>query len=500
MSEKTTRTTWAGCYNGGWQGVIVPEAFSHPAKFARGLIKRIYEHAFERAWLEEDSIVLDPFGGIALGAWPAMRMGLTWLGIELEPRFVLLGQGGDCDGIVKTERGLITIEAEPGYKGWFVRLRPEAKYWGKSGVVCHSIPRGEGFDTPSDAWRFVYELTVIDSMWPETSYKVHHYEKKPVPERQEWQDVVIESAICGKKETHEPHHVTGNIESWNARYSRMPHWGTAQLLQGDSRRLSEVVREAGICISSPPWESVEVCQDKAFWLNDGRKVPPQGQAGYGNSDGQLGQGPPATFWQAARTIVQQVHQVLKPGGVAIWVLKAFVRNKAIVDFPGQWQRMAEACGFETVEIVHALLTEDRGAQYALDGELHEKSVGRKSFFRRLHEYHASAKMYWEQHVTSRNARTTYIWRVKPILWAKRRYDLAEGKENIAPVTRNRIVTAAKVLAYEEAGKPWMDIDTRIDYEVVLCQRKPLETGKDTWESLGRGFIEHEPDQTYGACE
>ena len=24
--------------------------------------------------------------------------------------------------------------------------------------------------------------------------------------------------------------------------------------------------------------------------------------------------------------------------------------------------------------------------------------------------------------------------------------------------------------------------------------------EDTWESLGQSFIEHEPDQTYGACD
>lgn len=31
--------------------------------------------------------------------------------------------------------------------------------------------------------------------------------------------------------------------------------------------------------------------------------------------------------------------------------------------------------------------------------------------------------------------------------------------------------------------------------VCLICDKPEE---DTWESLGRGFVEHEPDQTYGA--
>jgi len=35
-------TIWTGCYNDSWNGVIVADAFAHPAKFARGLIRRIY--------------------------------------------------------------------------------------------------------------------------------------------------------------------------------------------------------------------------------------------------------------------------------------------------------------------------------------------------------------------------------------------------------------------------------------------------------------------------
>jgi len=92
-----------------------------------------------------------------------------------------------------------------------------------------------------------------------------------------------------------------------------------------------------------------------------------------------------TFWSAARAILLQCHAVLAPGGVAIWVLKAFVRDKAIVDFPGQWRSLCESCGFETVEVIRAWLVEDRGAQFALDGELVDKKIKRASFFRRLHE-------------------------------------------------------------------------------------------------------------------
>ena len=115
--------------------------------------------------------------------------------------------------------------------------------------------------------------------------------------------------------------------------------------------------------------------------NIGLRIQPD----YGDHPDQLGNAQGGTFWAAARAILLQCHAVLAPGGVAIWVLKAFVRNKAIVDFPGQWEALCNSCGFETVEVIRAYLVEDRGAQFALNGDLVEKKVARKSFFRRLHE-------------------------------------------------------------------------------------------------------------------
>ena len=47
---KMQQDDWHRCYKEGWQGIIVPEAFTHPAKFARGLIRAIYEHAIEEGW------------------------------------------------------------------------------------------------------------------------------------------------------------------------------------------------------------------------------------------------------------------------------------------------------------------------------------------------------------------------------------------------------------------------------------------------------------------
>ena len=84
-------TQWEHCYNDSWQGIITPESFAHPAKFARGLIHRIYAHMLERGYIAPGDNIIDPFGGIAAGAYDALLFGLHWTGVELEERFCLLG-------------------------------------------------------------------------------------------------------------------------------------------------------------------------------------------------------------------------------------------------------------------------------------------------------------------------------------------------------------------------------------------------------------------------
>lgn len=67
-------TLWKGCYNDSWNGYITPDSFQHPAKYARGLIERIVQHALDEGWVKrggssgkETSLVLDPFRGS--GMW-----------------------------------------------------------------------------------------------------------------------------------------------------------------------------------------------------------------------------------------------------------------------------------------------------------------------------------------------------------------------------------------------------------------------------------------------
>ena len=94
---------------------------------------------------------------------------------------------------------------------------------------------------------------------------------------------------------------------------------------------------------------------------------------------------PSTFWAASRTILEQCFALLTPSGHAIWIVKSYCREGAIVDFPGQWRAVAEDVGFVTLHEHHAMLVEDYGTQGGLFGEDTVHQTARKSFFRRLHE-------------------------------------------------------------------------------------------------------------------
>jgi hypothetical protein len=165
--------------------------------------------------------------------------------------------------------------------------------------------------------------------------------------------------------------------------------------------------EVDSVVTSPPFEAVNhgtngsLVDMKAAWNRDPKNAHKPGfrpnqqeqvlsqqrstKDEYGGSDGQLGNEQGDTFWAAASMIVAECHAILKPGGYAAFVVKSFVRNKQIVDFPGDWRKLCEACGFECVREVRAMLVKEHRHPDLFGGDDHVKTTERKSFFRRLYE-------------------------------------------------------------------------------------------------------------------
>lgn len=87
-----------------------------------------------------------------------------------------------------------------------------------------------------------------------------------------------------------------NLALWQNRYApHFPGYGTARLVQGDSRRLVEVVRDAGGIVSSPPYADAQAhpsigAVSKDSWGSDGHDIVSRRglSVAYGSTPGQLG--------------------------------------------------------------------------------------------------------------------------------------------------------------------------------------------------------------------
>jgi len=99
--------------------------------------------------------------------------------------------------------------------------------------------------------------------------------------------------------------------------------------------------------------------------------------------GNIGNDTGQTFWQAARVILDQLYQVLKPGAYASFVCGDFVRKGKRVYFGRQWLALCEAAGFEGVEWITAWKREPGPTQVNFLGDDIDRTKDRVSFFRRL---------------------------------------------------------------------------------------------------------------------
>lgn len=320
---------WHGCYDGGWQGEIVPEAFSHPAKFSRALVQRIYAHMLEQGWIAAGGRILDCFGGVGLGGLDALVNGLHWVGVELEPRFVELGNQ-NIDLWQRHYGAVATGSA---------RLLQ-----GDSRRLCEVIAAADGLVTSPP-----YE----ESLQNDGADRIDRSKCK-------------RDGDC----SHQKNTVFKNGLSYGATPGQL-----GAMKPGDFDG----------AVSSPPYEDSTTCRDPNY--EKGRTAgggPLYGD--YGSHPNNIGNQSGDTFWQASREIVQQCHAVLKPGAYTAWVVKGYVKGGELVDFPARWRQLCEACGFVLVEEVHASLVKEQVQGVDLfSGEAVVKRTERKSFFRRMAE-------------------------------------------------------------------------------------------------------------------
>jgi len=363
---------WERCYSEGWKDVIVEEAFAHPAKFARGLIRRIYAHAKEQGWFKPGDYVLDPFGGVALGGLEAMTHELNWIGVELEQKFVDLGSQnidrwnhqlrgwpnlgtarivrGDSRriGEVVKEAGLIVSSQEhddvcPICKQhvWIPRTKKILFCMGRHGhdfdeikinadIIISSGPYPSGGHHPDQtgAWGglashkgFADKETAGYGDTPGQLGKMKEGDIPAVIGSPNFPtDQPCPSQTMAKKDYHAFTRGDGTKRDHEMRTEA----NLATMREGD---ISAV-------ISSPPYEGtspeahstgIDLRKNYETYRKSGGGSSwekfcasrARHQDGYGKGNNQLGNSSGETFWAASREIVQGCYDLLKPGGESV---------------------------------------------------------------------------------------------------------------------------------------------------------------------------------------
>lgn len=372
------RREWFGLYRESWQGEIVPDAFAHPAKFSRALIRRIYQHALQQGYVKAGDVIADPFGGVALGALDAMRYGLHWRGVELEERFVKLGN---------ENLALWQQRYEAAFPGWgTARLlqgdsRRLCDVLGMADLILSSPPYSvtSAANQGNNQRRFAdpsYRPKERDGdRYGESNGQLANYPEGDV-------DAAISSPPYADS-------VDGTGEGPGARWDFVHHNGDNATKRSSDNGYGATPGNLGAMadgvVSSPPYTGLGA-DIKHHGIKGHARVVHDvnyGNAEYGSSEGQLGNNGTDTFWTAAKTIVEQVHAILRPGGVAIFVTGDYVRDGQRVEFGNQWLQLCQACGFSPLEWITCWKREPGPVQLALVGDDHDHTIDRVSFFRRL---------------------------------------------------------------------------------------------------------------------
>lgn len=411
--HKHTITTWDGCYPSSWNGKIVPEAMSHPAKYSSRLIRKIYEHIVSEGWAQAGDSVIDPFGGVALGALDAMRLGLHWQGVELEAKFHGLGN-------LNIEKwNAAHAEIMPTW-GTARLHNGDSRYLaqvlgGSAAVAVSSPPYSEtplsfqknGLHTEGDEKYYRPYMIDANTGYGETPGQLGAMKAQGF-------EIAVASPPFLQSEGGTPEPKAGGVID-KALYAR--HAAGNKSANGYGRTDGQLssMKDGSfeLAVSSPPFEAstadggyqllgkyaeqgkltvkqVKGNKNKAYasWSKDRNTDYAPSETNLGNESGD-------DFWLSARQIVEQVYAVLLPGGHACWVVKDYVKNKQIVPFCDQWRQLCEAVGFTTIHEHHASLVRNVRHQHTLEGGLLTMQSESKSFFRRIAEKKGSPRIDYE---------------------------------------------------------------------------------------------------------
>lgn len=367
---------WRNCYDDGWQGMIVPEAFAHPAKFSLALIVRIVKHGLDQGYWKPGDVIGDPFGGVGLGGIVATYHFLRWVGVELEPRFAELANQNFEFHRPRWHEGEHPPQIIQGDSRRFAELVGD--------VMTRNAALAMGLkgDVSPDLLAMIGRDQALGGVVSSPPYNL--------PFSQEHN-----GNYGGERGT------VRREEGAFVKYGMTP---------GQIEGLP--IGSLDAVVTSPPWENQEPSHAQGSKFESvhrelhptklAKDRPSIFQHEYGESQGQIGRESGETYWQAMQAVYGQMRLAMKPGAVAAIVVKDYVKNKQRVPLCDQTAQLLEHLGFEVFCRCRCWLVKESSHPSLFDEAPVIKTTERKSFFRRLAEKNGSPRIDWEEVILAKN--------------------------------------------------------------------------------------------------
>ena len=160
------------------------------------------------------------------------------------------------------------------------------------------------------------------------------------------------------------------------------------ILQGDSRKLSELLSEHCVTVTSPPYGDIRICTTERMGIEASGKRTTERK--YGETEGNLGNSG-ESYLRAMRLVYQQIALV---SDVCVVVTKNPTRAGKLRKLDLDTIALLKDCGYEIL-CHHKALLFTESEHHDLFGTTHKKVKGRMSFFKRLSYQKGNAVAQWE---------------------------------------------------------------------------------------------------------
>ncbi len=429
---------WYGCY-GSRGDLFTPESNRHPAKMAVQLCYRIFEHGRQRGYWkpacpERGDVILDPMAGIFTTGIVGATLGYAVVGVELELHFLQLARLNVDQLLAKVPNCPVPILLGGDARQLASLLHDHEAYldgW-QQGLASGAVTSPPYSDAPHPSGMpHKIRLLARAGDWHEAIAQARQYEEYQVEKgwiRSVRSDAELRKRIeqalevaAGNYRARAPsgavtsppyapneknlcHRKEGKtLQDYDQRRGYKPTGGFRGVYpeppstnaQGDSLRESQIGNlrdpkdDIAAVLSSPPYEDGTAEKHKGCGgpLAENRsrlgQIKSKGTLAYGTDN--LGSLPTETYLGAMLEVYRQLHLVLKLGGVVCLVTKNPVKGGKIRRLDRDTIRLMETAGFTFLERQRAMLAEDLGAQFTLDGGTNAIRREHKSFFKRLFE-------------------------------------------------------------------------------------------------------------------